>query len=159
MADFQKGWESGLPETPCGRGSMRERTFVQRATLPAWVAEFHIRSLVDIGAGDLNWISLIKWPHALEYIPLDLVPRHHDVRQFDVIYDVPPAADCGMCLWLLNHLPEHQAKAALGNIQQAGYKYLIYTWWPAMADFLNLGYHRKVTVNPVKSAELRLLCC
>ena len=159
MADFQQGWASGLPETACGRGSKLERTVAQRAALARWVEQYEIHSIVDIGAGDLNWIQAVKWPWPMEYTGLDLVPRHPAVSAFDLIYQVPPPADCGMCLWLLNHLPEHHARQALFNLQRAEYRFLIYTWWPAMADFLDIGYDESVAINPVKNAELRLLCC
>ena len=159
MADFNVGWASGLPETVCGAGSTLERTGPQRKALAAWVERYDIHSLVDIGAGDLHWIQAINWPWPMEYTALDLVPRHPAVSPFDLIYKVPPDADCGMCLWLLNHLPEHHARQALYNLQQAKYRCLIYTWWPAMADFLDLGWDERVTINPAKAAELRLLCC
>ena len=89
--------------------------------------------------GDLNWIKLIDWPHPITYQAYDLVPRDESVIQFDLIHEVPPKADLIICAWLLNHLPHHHARAALDNLMASDAKYLIYTWWPAMADFLDIG--------------------
>jgi hypothetical protein len=93
------------------------------------------------------------------YIPLDLVPRHPDVRAFDLIHEVPPKADMALCLWVLNHLPDDHARVALENLLKANISYLVYTWWPAMPSFLDLGYTDKVVIRDWIGAELRLLKC
>ena len=140
VAKYEKGWSGGGKETPCGYGSRVDQTGVQRKWLPEVVAKYAIHSIADIGAGDLNWMRLVKWPHPVDYQPYDLVPRANGVTEFDLIHEIPPKVDCILCLWLLNHLPEHHAQAALNNLRASGAKYLIYTWWPAMADFLDLGF-------------------
>jgi len=140
VAKYQKGWTGGGDETPCGFGSRVVTTQVQREWIPRMVEKYQIKSIADIGAGDLNWMRLVEWPHPVDYQPYDLVPRSDGVTQFDLIHQVPPKVDLILCLWLLNHLPEHHALAALNNLRASGAKYLIYTWWDAMADFLDLGY-------------------
>jgi hypothetical protein len=157
-AEFVRGWSSGRPETLCGAGSTIEQTRIQRETLPRWVEQHDIHSLVDIGAGDLNWIQLVDWPHPVEYTALDLVPRNREVKAFDLIYQIPPPADCGMCLWLLNHLPIHRALAAAQNLMAAEYRCLIYTWWPGMDERLDFGYTDNVVIRESREAELRILC-
>jgi hypothetical protein len=141
---FQKGWTGGLPETPCGFGSKLEATTAQREWLPRMVTKYAVRSIADIGAGDLNWISRVRWPLGVSYRALDLVPRHPQVEPFDLVRQVPPAADLLLCLWVLNHLPPDDCRAALANIRASGSRYLAATdrprWhaeqppeWPALA--------------------------
>lgn len=162
VAKYQKGWTGGGEETPCGFGSRVDQTKVQREWIPAMVAKYDIRTIVDIGAGDLNWMRLVTWPHPVTYTPFDLVPRDPSVIQFDLVHEVPPKSDLVMCLWLLNHLPEQHARAALENLRASGSKYLIYTWWAAMADFLDLGFMESAVmrVNSKRMQfEIRLVEC
>ena len=154
---YVKGWSGGLPETPCGFGSKLDQTILQRKVLARWCEQYGIHSIVDVGAGDLNWVKEMKWPHPVHYSPLDLVPRHNIVQPFNLIESVPPDCDMVWCLWVLNHLPEDHARVALGNLKQTKAKYLVYTWWPAMADFLDLYPVEHVTIRPNIGAELRLV--
>ena len=154
---YKKGWTGGLPETPCGFGSRLAETVIQRKVLPAWARKYGVSSVVDVGAGDLNWVNAVCWD--VEYTPLDLVPRHESVQKFDLIHQIPPAGDMVMCLWVLNHLPEEHAFAALENLLRAECKCLVYTWWPAMADFLDLGADESVVIRGRIGAELRLVKC
>jgi hypothetical protein len=56
---FSRGWKGGLPETPCGYGSTLEATKAQRDWIPQVIRRHGITSIVDVGAGDLNWIKLV----------------------------------------------------------------------------------------------------
>lgn len=159
---YIKGWRNGLPETPCGFGSKIDQTVVQRRWIPEMVAKYDIRTIADIGAGDLNWITLVTWPHAVDYTAYDLVPRKVGIKRLDLIQEVPEPVDCLMCLWVLNHLPEDHARQALDNLKASGSKYLIYTWWPAMAGFLDLGYLDSAVMraNGVGvEFEIRIVAC
>jgi len=159
LEDFKRGWQSGLPETPCGAGSRLEATLAQRNALARWVAELGVHSVIDVGAGDLNWIKAVEWPHPISYYAFDLVPRSDEVEHFDIIHDVPPPADMALCLWVLNHLSDNHARMALANLLAAECKYLVYTWWPGMAPCLNLEPVESVIIQPAKRAELRLVEC
>ena len=164
-AEFKRGWHGGLPETVCGHGSKISQTEVQREWLPRMVEKYDIHDIVDIGAGDLRWIKLIDWPHPIEYQAYDLVPRDKSVIKFDLIHEVPPKADLIICAWLLNHLPEDHARVALNNIMTSGAKYLIYTWWPAIAGFLDLGSLESTVIRTAYreghkiSYEMRIVKC
>lgn len=153
--DAEQGWRSGLPETPCGAGSTLEATTLQRQLLAQWAEEYRFEHVVDVGAGDLNWVRHVRW--AVRYEPLDLVPRHPDVRKFDILREVPPKADAVMCLWVLNHLHPADAGTALDNIRLSGSEFLIYTWWPGMHPSLDLGPIESAVIKPHKQAELRLV--
>jgi len=123
---FSRGWVGGLPETPCGHGSMLGVTTAQRSWIPRLIDAYEIRSIVDVGAGDLNWISITDLRGA-SYIPLDLVPRKPEVKAFDLVLEVPPKADLLLCLWVLNHLPFEECRKAISNLRASGSRYLLMT--------------------------------
>lgn len=157
IGKYQRGWRSGLPETPCGAGSTLRATEVQREFITRLAGKYGLHSIVDVGAGDLNWIKEVHWPHPVNYQAFDLVPRHKSVRHLDIIHDVPPAADLLMCLWVINHLPEREQYAAALNIAASGSKYILYTYWPAMLAAMDWGADESVVINERKQAELRLI--
>lgn len=152
---YREGWAGGLPETPCGFGSKVSETVIQREWLPRMAARHGVHSVVDIGAGDLNWMQHVDWE--VQYTGLDLVPRHPDVQTFDICRQVPPTADLALCLWVLNHLPEADAFTALDNMRAAGFRFLAYTWWPGMLQSMDLGFDEHVVIRPRIGAELRWL--
>ena len=159
ITKYQKGWHGGLPETACGFGSRVSETKIQRHWISEMVRKRQISTISDIGAGDLNWIHLIDWPHAVKYQPFDIVPRHQSVETFDIIHQVPAPVDCLMCLWVLNHLPEDHARQAIENLMASGSKYLMMTYWPAMFDFLDLKPIESVVIRERIGAEIRLIQC
>ena len=119
-----EGWPSGLPETHCGQGSTIARTELVRRALPGLVQKYAIRTVVDAGAGDLNWIQRVNWD--VEYTPYDLIPRHAKVRQADITRDVLPACDLILCRHVLNHLDFMSMREALSLFRQSA-RYLLAT--------------------------------
>ena len=63
----------------------------------------------------------------VDYKGYDLVVRHPDVIEFDIVSEQAPAVDCLLCLWVLNHLPIADSQAAIHNLRTSGSKYLIMT--------------------------------
>ena len=126
IGKYRAGWLSGLPETPCGLGSTLSETEKQREWIPRIFRKYGIRTVADIGAGDLNWISHMDMD-GITYQPYDLVPRNPQVEQFDILTQVPPKSDMIMCLWVLNHFPMNHCRQALENIKASGSKYLLMT--------------------------------
>lgn len=126
QARFAEGWKGGLPETPCGAGSTMWNTKEQRKLLPRLFREYAITSVADVGAGDLNWIRHVPMD-GIEYIPLDLMPRIPEVTEFDLVREVPPRVDLILCLWVLNHLPFEDCRAALANLKASGARWLLMT--------------------------------
>lgn len=155
--EFKRGWISGLPETPCGAGSTVAATLKQRQILSRWLGKYRIQSVVDVGAGDLNWVRLMDLD--IDYQPLDLVPRAPEVRAFNLIEQVPPACDMVWCLWLLNHLSDEHALEAMENLLKTECRYIVYTWWPGMADFLDICPTEYAMIKAEKQSELRLVKC
>ena len=126
-AKYKKGWTGGLPETPCGHGSTMRATKAQRNWIPKIIEAYHIQSIADIGAGDLNWIKNMGLSAHIEYWAYDLVPRQPEVIEFDLIKEVPAPVDLIMCLWVLNHLPYDACQTAINNIKKSGARYLMMT--------------------------------
>lgn len=149
-AKFGRGWTGGLPETPCGFGSKLSATELQRRWIPATVAKYHIKSVGDVGAGDLNWVRHVEWPGGgfRRYVPYDLVPRDPSVVKLDIVTEIPPQHDLLMCLWVLNHLPEPDARMALDNLRASGCGWLMLTFGEKSHAFVN-------ALEPVESIVLR----
>lgn len=124
---FRDGWSGGLPETPCGYGSKLSQTVRQRDWIPELVKKYNIKTISDIGAGDLNWIRFIEFPKYVEYQAYDLVPRHKRVITFDLMARIPPKTDLILCLWVLNHFDELHTIKAIDNIKKSESKYLLVT--------------------------------
>lgn len=123
---YKKGWGGGLPETPCGNGSRLSQTVDQRKWIPEIVQKYNIKTIADIGAGDLNWIKHTTLGD-VEYKAYDLVPRKAEVISFDLIKQVPPKVDLIMCLWVLNHFPIEHCRQAVHNLLASGAKYILMT--------------------------------
>ena len=151
--EFVTGWSSGLPETPCGAGSRISNTRIQRKWIPAKVKEYGILDIADIGAGDLNWMKRTELGCA--YRGFDLVPRHPDIQQFDLLTDKLPEADCLMVLWVINHLTADQSKHAASKILNSKSRYLFATWHPRYYNFIDATVIDSVKIN--NGAELRLI--
>ena len=127
---WEKGWKGGLPETPCGLGSKISETALQRAWIPKMIRKHKIKTIADIGAGDLNWIKEIKMPKTWTYQAFDLVPRHPEVTQFDLLKEIPPKVDLLLCMWVINHMEYDEALTAWNNLKASGSKYLMMTYRP-----------------------------
>lgn len=160
---YQKGWQSGLPETACGYGSRVATTIAQRQAIPDWVSKYGIKSVADIGAGDLNWIKLIDI--GCRYTPFDLVPRHPEVKQFNLLQDRMPQADCFMVVWVLNHFPEEQAGIAMSKLMGTKARYLIHTFDPRQPSCTDIPFIEEVEIrapgtpgNPTKQSFTLRLC-
>lgn len=155
---YKKGWQSGGQETPCGAGSLIENTEHQRKWIPQIVEKYKIKTISDIGAGDLNWMSNVQLPKDVKYTPYDLVPRQPEVLEFDLLTTIPPKSDLIMCLWVLNHFPDEQSLAAMENIKKSGSKYLIITNTPKWnQDYITeLGYIDMITISKF-NAEIRFI--
>lgn len=134
-AKYRRGWVGGRPQTECGFGSRVEQTVIQRACLAEWAKKYNIKTVNDIGAGDLNWIKLVDWD--VEYQGYDLVPRHESVIQFDITQEVPPPADMLLCIWVLNHFPENEAFVAWTNLLKSASKIIVMTWDSRLWDWLS----------------------
>ena len=121
---MQTAWLGGLDDgTPCGRGSTLPNTAYLRERLPVIAARYGIRTVVDAGAGDLHWMSHVKWD--VEYQGFDLIPRHKDVQELDIAMEVLPKADLILCRFVIGHLDPVNAMMAVQNFKASGSTYLL----------------------------------
>ncbi len=131
------GW--GCAETRSGPGSTLEATVALRRTLPEMLARLEVRSLLDAGCGDLNWIESCLAGLDL-YLGIDISPaviawntRLYGRRKGvffntgDVVSDALPQVDAIICRHVLTHLPNQDAEAALENMRRSGATYLLAT--------------------------------
>ena len=142
--EFKQGWRGGLPETPCGSGSKLSNTVAQREWIPEMVEKYKIKSIADIGAGDLNWIKTIDV--GCVYSAYDLVPRADEVKLFDLRHDKLPKADCLMLNWVLNHFTVDEAQAVVEKLLKSKSRYLIVTHRD--------GYHGVIDATVLESIEI-----
>ncbi len=123
---YISGWKSGLPETPCGFGSMLKNTTAQRAWITKVVQKYDIKTIADIGCGDCNWIKETDLKGAV-YRGYDLVQRTQAVEKLDIVCEKAPKADLLMCFWVINHMNKQEQYKALENLFTSGSKYLMIT--------------------------------
>ena len=127
MKDYETKWQSGLPETVCGRGSKLENTVLIRDILPEIVAAYEVETIADVGCGDQNWIHHVEWPHHVEYDGYDIA--HKGIR-FNCIEEVlPQPYDLIMTIYVLNHIyVKGGVKRAIKNFQASGSRMLLTTF-------------------------------
>ena len=158
---YKKGWKGGLPETPCGFGSRIDQTVEQRQWIPKMIRKYKIKTIADIGAGDLNWIKEIKMQKSWDYKAYDLVPRHPDVIQFDLLKEIPPKVDLLLCMWVLNHFEYDQCLIGLENLKASGSKYLMMTHRPIWAHEqppqIKMEALETLILNEHKQDQIRLI--
>jgi hypothetical protein len=141
---YKRGWHSGLPETECGFGSKISQTVIQREWMQRVIDDLAPASIADIGAGDLNWSTSMVLP---EYQGYDLVPRHPEVREFNLLQDPVPQAEMLWCIWVINHLPEEAARIAVDKLTNSGAKWLIMTWDDRMWEFTDIPFVDEVMIR------------
>ncbi len=129
-SEFRRGWTGGMPETPCGNGSRVSTTKIQRGYLLKIINQFNIKSIGDIGAGDLNWIKVTGIPETVDYIPYDIYPRLPEIKKLDILKNRPKKHDLLLCLWVLNHFSDEDVEKAVDNIKRSRAKYLLITQRP-----------------------------
>jgi len=127
LEKIKRGWHGGLPETPCGHGSTMQATRAQRDWIPKIIRNYRIKSIVDVGAGDLNWFPKMKLPKSVRVLHCDLYPRRPEVVEFDLLKEPPPPSDLILCLWVLNHFDLESCRRAIENLKASGSKYLMMT--------------------------------
>lgn len=148
---YKEGWPGGLPEIPCGYGSTITATAKQRAWIPIMCEKYGIKSIADVGAGDLSWVSHMPL-QSIEYIPYDVAPSSNNVRYLDITKQRPPPADMIICLWVMTHFSLIDQIRALSNLITA--HYLMVTARPG--DLIKLDCIEQLFLNK-KGDSMRLI--
>ena len=130
--------EWGDAESRSGPGSTVFRTRLLRPRLAALFGCLGIRSLLDLGCGDFNWMRLMDLA-SVEYIGADVVPevveqnlrRYADVgRKFvvmDMLREPLPRVDLIFCRDGLVHFSFSDIAVAMRAMIQSGSTYLLAT--------------------------------
>ena len=128
-------------ESRSGGGSTLKRTKRIRKGIVDLVQRLGVRSILDAGCGDFNWMKTVDLA-GVEYIGMDIVramieenrERHGaSTRIFlegDILHDDLPRADVILCREVLFHLSDADLLKALQNFKRSGATYLLTTHYP-----------------------------
>jgi len=122
-------WNSGKPETVCGKGSQISETKLIRKLLPEIFSRYNITTIADVGCGDQNWLKLVNLTDRT-YDGFDIKPRNKTVHEFNCLSDIlPNPYDLVMCIYMLNHLYEPEAMdRAIENFKASKSRLLLSTF-------------------------------
>lgn len=125
-------------ETRSGDASTLAATADLRPALGNWLRAQGIRSLVDAGCGDFNWMQAVDLGGLEFYLGYDIVPeliarnqqlyggrRGHFFAVADVARTPLPACDAILCRRVLCEMPEEEALRALAGFRASGARYLL----------------------------------
>jgi SAM-dependent methyltransferase len=134
----------GDPETVSGGGSRLDRTAEVREILPVLLKTLKVKTLLDAGCGDWNWMSTLDLG-AIEIQACDIVPQMmtRNARKYalsnviftckDITTSPLPRVDLILCRTVLFHLSFANVRKALENFKASGSKYLLATTHPNQA--------------------------
>ena len=137
----------GSAESVSGPGAELRQTREVREAVTRLLALYNIRTVVDAGCGDFNWmrhvpgISQLDWYVGLDVVR-DLAERNQrnygnerfSFRHADITRDVLPAADLVICRDCMVHLSTPDVLALLAAIRRSGSGYLLATTYPQVTD-------------------------
>lgn len=125
-------------ESASGPGSSLKSTTTLRLFFPIIIKALNVKSILDAGCGDLNWLKEI--PLDIDtYIGIDIVPElieknneiyANDWCKFytlDLVKDPITYADLIFCRDVLQHLAYKEVKQILNNFKKSGALYLFTT--------------------------------
>ncbi len=159
-------WNNGDPDVPrSGPGSSVAATVPLRARLATLLEHLHITSVLDVGCGDLTWVSAMRAfsDGHVRYHGIDVVPslvaagrrlhgRWAHLTCADARTCTLPAADLVLCKELAIHLEDAQFLDVLRNVARSECKHvLVSTDYAARAphatDFTAPYHWRRVDVR------------
>ena len=147
MEEFNKIYEENLwgdPESRSGMGSTVASTETLRSEVESLLLKYNIKSILDLGCGDNNWMKLVRAlrrglgrRNGIEYTGADVVEnliksnkeKYPDTNfvTLDATSDPLPKVDLIFCRDVFGHLSNENVHKALNNIYNSGSKYLLST--------------------------------
>jgi SAM-dependent methyltransferase len=139
-------WSAG--ETVSGPGSTLSGTAPLRQRLEDTFRLLCIRSIVDAGCGDMNWMRRIAYPFE-KYIGIDVVgalvgklrnEKFSAVYHFqtgNIATDILPKADAILCRDCLVHLPFAAIMETSRLWKLAGFRFVFVTTFPGRTENLD----------------------
>lgn len=145
FSDIHRRRAWGDCESASGPGSGIIRTSAFSDQIPRLLEEFGVRTLLDAGCGDFNWLKEVELDldsyigvDVVEEIVSELRRKHSSERRrflnLDIISDKLPQADLVLCRDCLVHLSFSQIFAALRNFKRSNSKYLLTTTFTRFVD-------------------------
>jgi hypothetical protein len=125
----QNRWGGAPGEFCSGSGSASSQTSAYASMVRAFVADHHLRTIVDLGCGDYRVGQLLRQPGD-RYVGVDIVPglvEHNRVRfggpetEFlclDISTDELPPGDLALVRQVLQHLSNAEIAAVLQKIRR-----------------------------------------
>lgn len=127
------GWSKGLPETACGSGSTLRYNDKLINRLNEIIQKYSIKSIVDLGCGDFNWMSQVNLD-GVDYKGYDWILRFEYIEKgYDNIQffeanigemDIPQA-DLIICKDVFIHMKNEHIFQVLNRIAFSESKYLL----------------------------------
>lgn len=139
----------GSHESVSGPGSSLWSTTEIRIRLPHVLRELGVRSLLDAGCGDFNWMRDV--PLDVDYVGCDVVPeliaqntqRYANPRRrfecLDFTTAPLPTSDLILCRDCFGHFPFAVIAATLANFKRTPATYLLATTFPTCATNVDIG--------------------
>ena len=137
-------------ESRSGCGSRLDRTENARRALSLVIQSYGIRSVVDVGCGDFNWLQHTDLT-GLTYTGVDISSsviesnriRYDAIpniafRVQDTVLEAPPQADLVLCRDVLYHLSFRDTQRVLMNICASSSRFLLATTHPATSKNKNI---------------------
>lgn len=121
--------------TDSGSGSELQNTTVISNILPVLVKQYHIKSIIDCGCGDLNWISRVLNTDSMKlvkYTGVDLI-MHENQKQYpqyvflqkDIVVDQLPQHDLALVKDVFIHLSNAEISDCIQNLKRSNIKYVL----------------------------------
>jgi hypothetical protein len=130
-------------ESRSGSGSEHEETAGIVRTIPALLAEFNVRSILDAACGDFFWMAGMRLDID-SYVGVDIVPemiaenqKKYENERYrflhrDITRDELPRADLILCRDCFVHLSFEDIFRCLKTFKRSGSTYLLATTYPGM---------------------------
>ncbi len=132
------------PESFCGAGSYLANTREMRTFLEEVLKNYDIKSMIDVGCGDWNWMKLVDLD-GIEYTGYDLDEEFirqnrekypdHNFEVADALNTSWPAVDLILCRDVFIHLKNDDIQKLLDSFKRSGARYLVATSY----DFLKMN--------------------
>lgn len=150
MNKYPTSWFGGGNETPCGGGSKVINMQNAIREVPRIIRDFEIKSVMELGCGDLNFAKNAVFPSGVSYVGADIQRRdtwdsfpNLELIEANAEEMTGFAADMVICRDFFIHLP---TTAALGIMKKIKAKWLLATSYDKAAnakrmDRPSAGFH------------------
>jgi len=154
-------WTGGDTSIPLsGPGSTLANTEGIRVFIDTELEQFGIASIVDVGCGDLTWVSQTRVPKSnLSYVGVDIVPelieRHgREAKwgrflQLNAVSDPIPSGDLVIIRDCIIHLRIADVERLLTNLLRSTWKYLLISTYrnPVNDDVLDRWHFHQINLE------------